>query len=302
MMKSQLKKLKHIWVLNFLRRTFNATRYYNKKYMEIIKWGIASNEDTNYTYDLTEGNMLYLAHIISFVVQKDNKTILAFINEAQNDTFLKDHIIREIQQSDLKKFADQQIRFGRRMGWYAMIRALKPRTVVETGVDKGLGSVIICAALLKNKEEGFEGRYYGTDINPKAGYLLTGKYRQVGEILYGDSIASLSTFKDTIDIFINDSDHSADYEYREYLTIKHLLTDDSIILGDNSHSTDKLAIFSTEEERNFLFFQESPLNHWYPGGGIGISFKTPKTSRQAQNKITPESNTDNTVSMQAASN
>jgi hypothetical protein len=300
-MKTHLKNLKRIWVLNFVRRIVNASQYYNKKYMEIMKWGIQSNEDTNYTYDLTESNILYLAHTISFVVQQDYKTILNFIYEAQNDTFLKNHIIQQIQQSDLKKFADLQIRFGRRLGWYAMIRALKPRTVVETGVDKGLGSVLICAALLKNKEEGFEGRYYGTDINPKAGYLLTGKYREIGEVLYGDSIESLSKFKDTIDIFINDSDHSADYEYREYVTIKHLLTQDSIILGDNSHSTDKLAIFSTEENRNFLFFQESPRNHWYPGGGIGISFKALKAPMPV-NSITPEANTDNIVPMQAASN
>jgi len=27
------------------------------------------------------------------------------------------------------------------MGWYAMVRASKPRIVVETGVDKGLAPV-----------------------------------------------------------------------------------------------------------------------------------------------------------------
>jgi hypothetical protein len=95
----------------------------------------------------------------------------------------------------------------------------------------------------------------------------------MGEILYGDSIASLSNFTDNIDLFINDSDHSADYEYKEYLTINKLLTDKSIILGDNSHCTSKLADFSREMNRNFIFFQEITKNHWYPGAGIGISYK-----------------------------
>ena len=72
----------------------------------------------------------------------------------------------------------------------------KPKIVVETGIDKGLGSVLLCSALLKNKEDGFEGRYYGTDINPKAGYLLSGKYLKVGEILFGDSITSLKKLEE----------------------------------------------------------------------------------------------------------
>ena len=98
-------------------------------------------------------------------------------------------------------------------------------------------------------------------------------YKETGEFLYGDSIESLSDFKENIDLFINDSDHSADYEYREYETVKPLLSDSSIILGDNSHCTSKLADFSNETGRLFIFFQESPANHWYPGAGIGISFR-----------------------------
>ena len=28
--------------------------YYNKKYIQILKWGVRSKETANYTYDLTE--------------------------------------------------------------------------------------------------------------------------------------------------------------------------------------------------------------------------------------------------------
>ena len=101
---------------------------------------------------------------------------------------------------------------------------------------------------------------------------MDGKYKEVGEILYGDSIESLQNLNVGIDLFINDSDHSADYEYEEYRTVKDKLTSDAIILGDNSHVTNKLCVFSAENDRNFLFFNEVPRDHWYPGGGIGISF------------------------------
>ena len=164
-------------------------------------------------------------------------------------------------------------RYGRRIGWYAFVRICKPKIVIETGVDKGLGSCVLAAAIKRNREEGHEGRYIGTDINPLAGYLLDGEYRESGEVIYGDSIETLSGLDVSIDLFINDSDHSADYEAREYATVEKKLSDSAIVLGDNSHVTDKLMEFSQESGRDFLFFSEKPRDHWYPGAGIGISFR-----------------------------
>jgi hypothetical protein len=54
------------------------------------------------------------------------------------------------------------------------------------------------------------------------------------------------------------------------LWIADKLSPQAIILGDNAH--DKLARYSEEQGRSFLFFHEEPSGHWYPGGGIGISF------------------------------
>jgi hypothetical protein len=125
---------------------------------------------------------------------------------------------------------------------------------------------------MRNGEEGSPGYYYGTDINPKAGYLLSTPYTKFGKILYGDSIESLQKLQDGIDVFINDSDHSAEYEQREYETVKAKLSPSAIILGDNAHTNDKLLKFSLATGRQFVFFQEKPLHHWYPGAGIGIAF------------------------------
>ena len=258
--------------LRIPKRVLYAMSYYNKKYPQILKWAINSKETANYTYDLTECNILYLASTISVITNVDRDQIVAYINEARNDKALKEHILNETMKSPLREYADLRVDFGRRLGWYAFVRVLKPKIIVETGVDKGMGSVLLCSALLKNRDEGFEGRFFGTDINPEAGYLLSGVYSKMGKILYGDSIQSLLQFNDKIDLFINDSDHSSDYEYREYVTIKDKMTENGVILGDNSHSTDKLAIFSYETKRKFLFFLEEPRGHWYPGAGIGISF------------------------------
>ena len=237
-----------------------------------IRWLATSNEITNFTYDLDDLNRRYLAAMIADILTVSYPTIDAYISELESDTELKQHVIRITAASKLGAIADEYVRFGRRLGWYAVVRALKPGLIVETGVDKGLGSCVLTAALKRNSQEGFEGRYIGTDINPNAGYLLTGEYAKFGRIMYGDSIESLRTIADTIDLFINDSDHSADYEHCEYLTIASKLSHRAIVLGDNAHSCDKLLQFSLDMGRQFVFFQEKPSRHWYPGAGIGFSF------------------------------
>ena len=95
----------------------------------------------------------------------------------------------------------------------------------------------------------------------------------MGQILYGDSIQPLRKMEGPIDLFVNDSDHSGTYELEEYRVIREKLAPDGVILGDNAHVTDSLLRFSGEEGRDFLFFREQPKDHWYPGAGIGISYR-----------------------------
>ena len=77
---------------------------------------------------------------------------------------------------------------------------------------------------------------------------------------------------ETIDFFINDSDHSESYELAEYELIKAKISPTAIILGDNSHVTSALAEFSIRESRGFIYLSEEPEQHWYRGAGVGISF------------------------------
>ena len=266
------KALKKILPLRRLWDLYNASKYFNIKYLQIFKWAIKSKEDTNFTYDLTEKNKLELLTILQVVTECELPILESYLNEIIEDNHLKNFITNKIKNSNFKNFADKEIKFSRRIGWYIITRVIKPKVIIETGVDKGMGSLVLSSALLRNIEEGFQGEYIGTDINPEAGYLYSGKYSNVGKILYGDSIKSLKNFDKKIDLFVNDSDHSSDYEAQEYKIISKNLSKAAIILGDNSHVTDKLLKFSINNSRNFLLFKEEPKNHWYPGAGIGISF------------------------------
>ena len=136
-----------------------------------LEWLIYSNENTNWTYDLSPRNLAHLANMVSVATGQPVNDITAYIAEPDQDEVLKAYIFRTVnkQPSARTGVIDTTPRWCRRLGWYAVVRALKPKLVIETGVDKGLGSVLLCAALARNAEEGHEGRYLGTDINPRAG-------------------------------------------------------------------------------------------------------------------------------------
>ncbi len=243
-----------------------AESYFQSARSEIPRWAQNSRENENFTYDLTEQSLDYLAATVSTVTGVGIDIIRAYLEEPKAD--LSDYLCPRAAALPI----DKPTSFGRRLGWYAIARAMKPRVIIETGVHFGLGSVLLCSALRRNAGEGHPGRYYGTDINPGAGVLLAEPLNQYGKILYGDSIASLRGIDETIDLFINDSDHSAEYEGQEYRLVESRLSPKAIVLGDNSHVTNELFKFSARTGRQFLFFKETPRDHWYPGAGIGISF------------------------------
>lgn len=257
----------------YLPRLKKALSYYKKPMEDIVHWLINSNETTNFTYNLTELNKEYLASFVSQVTNVESHRVEEYIGELENDEILKEHIEKRTLESPNRFIADRIARYGRRLGWYAFIRTKKPKIVIETGVYKGLGACVIASALIKNYDEGHKGYYYGIDINSDAGFLFDGKYKKFGEILYGDSVESLKKIHSQIDLFISDSDHSAEYEMGEYNALKGKLAKDAVIISDNAHVTNVLRTFAKETNRKFLFFQENPRSHWYPGAGIGVAFR-----------------------------
>jgi predicted O-methyltransferase YrrM len=243
---NQLKRLALIFV-----RFNTGMKYLKYPLGNLFSWLFRSKETHNFTYNLTPMNLDYLASFIANITGVSTTNIAAYIKEINEDEALKAFVRKQTLESKELYKSDADIKFAKRIGWYAFVRATKPKIVVETGVDKGLGSCVLSAALLLNTKEGHPGKYYGTDIDPAAGSIYKGDYAQYGEILYGDSIESINKMTQPIDLFINDSDHSADYEYQEYLAITNKMSPNGIILGDNAHYTDKptVPIFSRSSRK-----------------------------------------------------
>lgn len=266
--------------IRIYRRYMFAQSYYMSQLKMIRQWAFKDTEDSNFYYDLNSLNVEHMMHAISVITKIKPKIIEGYIEEIRNDDWLKELILKNLKSSSYPK--DIKVEFSRRIGWYAIARVIKPKVIVETGVHNGVGACVLTRALMKNSEEGVTGEYFGTDIDEAAGQLLTSPLSDYGKILYGDSITSLKELNCTIDLFINDSDHSETYEQQEYEIVNKKLSSDAIILGDNSHVTNKLSKFSLENKRNFIFIPEKPKDHWYPGAGIGVSYVNPQNDKLAR--------------------
>lgn len=253
-------------------RLYFGLRYLTPSFARLFRWIWSSREIDNLTYDLTDLNVQYLIACVAAITHQPISMIRSYVKEIMEDEELRAHLKRYTQEAPERYIADTDVTYGRRIGWYVLTRTLKPKIVVETGTNKGLGSCVITAALRRNSKEGRAGYLYSTDIDPKAGYLFKPPYAEFGKLLYGDSIESLKTLDVSIDLFINDSDHSQEYEMKEYEIVKTKLSPGALIIGDNAHCSPKLWEFSQQTNRNFLFFQEQPREHWYPGAGMGISY------------------------------
>jgi predicted O-methyltransferase YrrM len=237
------------------------------------RWLVTSREHHNYTYELTALNREHLAWFVGEVCGVPVREARGWMAELEADEPLRRHIERTTVASARRGLADKQVRYARRAGWYAMVRARGPARVVETGTDKGLGTCVIAAALLRNAAEGRPGRVTSVDINPEAGYLTRAEpWSGVIDLVVGDSVAALAALAVPVDMFLHDSDHSPGHERREFAAVGPKLAEGALLLTDNVTKTDVLPRYAEETGRRFLAFLERPAKHWYPGDGIGAAW------------------------------
>ncbi|MET8257040.1 class I SAM-dependent methyltransferase [Micromonospora sp. NPDC005205] len=257
----------------FPKRLRTVARHDAKMLRRSARWLLTSREHHNYTYDLTSLSRNHLAWFVSVVCDIPVRQVRAYLGEIESDDGLRQHLLAAIAASDRRGLADKEIRYARRIGWYAIVRATRPAHVVETGVDKGLGSVVLASALLRNAQEGHPGRVTSLDINPEAGYLAgVAPWSEVVDLVIGDSIASIGALDRPVDLFLHDSDHSRAHEKREFDAVEPKLAPGAILLTDNVTSTNVLAEHAERTGRRFLAYRETPANHWYPGDGIGVAW------------------------------
>lgn len=268
-MRISFKRLKSKKLILRVVRFRVVWKYSRARTLSALNWIKLKTPLSNHYYDLDNFNLEEIGYFLSQNFRIPIEVVNDYLSEIL-DTKKIDYEIKE------QLPAGVEYGFGRRVVWYAAIRILKPKVVVETGVHQGMGSYVICRALEMNELEGYEGHALGTEINPNCGQLIPKRLRRFSTIIIGDSLESLNELETKVDVFINDSNHDLEYEYKEYLAIQKKLSKRNLIIGDNSHASNSLRKYCHERNREFYFLPERPLNHWYLGAGVGFSLEKNK--------------------------
>lgn len=267
------KYLKRFPLVTVPYKIYYALKYYVPKMILIFKWSIKSKELGTFTYKLTDNNIAYLLHNLCIITNLSYNQIENYYKELYNDDNLVKYVIDKITNSKYKSIKDARCDFGSRIAYYCIVRAMKPKIVVENGVEIGYTGIVLCTALLKNKAEGFSGTYYGFDKDSDAGLLISDNpYNEISQIILGESLETLSKFTEPIDFYFSDGGRSSAYENEEFKLLQQKINEFGIVVSNKLQFSNATTQFAKQLQKKHIYFREDPLNHWYPGAHIGIVF------------------------------
>jgi predicted O-methyltransferase YrrM len=223
---------------------------------------LASPEPDNYTYAIT--NEAELAAWAAEVARCDLASAQALVAEPSHDSELAARL--RTATADHWLWTKAMPPFGKRLGWYALARALRPRRVIEIGAHDGLGSLLLLRALELNQREGHPGTLTSFDVNPAAGWLV-GQHPQWELRIQSseEGLAQVVSPSAPMDMLIYDGWHTFEAEYADLRTAAEHLSPDGVLVSDDAQVTQALARLCEELGFEYSEFQEVPADHFYPG-------------------------------------
>jgi predicted O-methyltransferase YrrM len=163
----------------------------------------------------------------------------------------------ELQRTYQAHYAPGWVNLEDALFLYWLVRAQKPRTIVQSGVCNGLSSALMMLALARN---GPNGRLLAVDLPPvfdhqdpswtikdkvygvvipegkSSGWMVPDAYRDRFEVLTGDAKTLLPELVDRIDgidIFYHDSDHTYDHMMFEFREARRKLRPGGLVVADD---------------------------------------------------------------------
>lgn len=264
--KATILSLPGAWLFLIPIRLFTVwSTILKSQFVAQTRWGFSSREMTNFSYHSTEASNRRLAIILSKIDGLSKSDVLDYCEELINSNLLQDiYLQARAQEKILCNLTDREFRAGRRILYYCLARALKPKVMFEAGTAHGIGALILLHALKVNESEGYPGRLITADINPNAGKLLKHLPKEYAELVtfsFGDTEKILEEVSSEIDLFIHETVNIVSHENRHYELLHQKISRSGIIFSPWGLAG-TLAEFSDATGREYLEFTHEPENHW----------------------------------------
>lgn len=189
----------------------------------------------------------YFNVVMSSIGVVPKHTLSFYCNELMSDTLLRETFLQCTNlNKDIKFDKIYSIPFKREnylVNYYALIREVKPKVIIETGTADGCSTSWILSAMHKNNQ----GLLLSIDIPPQkgkltmnsslsvdnVGYLIPHPYRNRWKYHAGDAKELLPKLliENDVDIFIHDSLHTRTHMLFEYNCARALMRPNTIIIS-----------------------------------------------------------------------
>lgn len=166
-----------------------------------------------------------------------------------------EHYLSELDRRHCAHYIPGWVNHEEALLLYWLVRRLKPRTILQTGVCNGLSTAFMMLGLAKNGSDGslraidlppifdacdpswtIEGKVYGFVIpeGKTSGWLVPEAYHERLEIWHGnakDLLPKMVDKVDSIDLFYHDSDHSYNHTMFEFHQAKRKLSKGGLVVA-----------------------------------------------------------------------
>jgi hypothetical protein len=234
-----------------------------------LRYVLVDPETDNFTYDLA--NQVELAAWVGAATGCPRVEALRYVDEPSFDAELAERL--QAATAGHWWWSKRRPRFGKRLGWYALARILKPDLVIETGVHDGLGSLLLLRALERN---GPRGRLVSFDINPQAGWLV-GSHPQWDLRIQPsqEGLPSVLGGPTAPGLFVYDGVHTREAEAADLKLVLPSMASWGVLVSDDAHNG-AMSALCAHHGLEYHELAERPRDHFYPGSLLAAARPAPR--------------------------
>ncbi|HST70804.1 MAG TPA: class I SAM-dependent methyltransferase [Solirubrobacterales bacterium] len=228
------------------------------------RYVLADPEIDTFTYPVA--NLAEMSQLLAEVLEHPAAELQGYIEEALTDPDLGPLLSREIGPRAIYMKRRPPLPAHHLAAW-ALIRASKPKLVVETGILEGLGSRTMLCALQRNSKEGHPGRLMSFDVLPGSGKgLVPKRLRASWDPIYEPTPEALPRHLAglEVDFFLHDSVQEYDHLVAEVDAMLPFMAPGGTLMTVAGW-TGLLEQLAERLRGCSRTFREQPLDHFYSG-------------------------------------